>query len=90
MLLYRYWNPSWGDHFYTTNFNELGNGAQGWILERVECYVYSQQQAGTVPLYRYWNPTIGDHYYTTNFNELGYGANGYTFEWIECYVFPLN
>jgi Metallo-peptidase family M12/Repeat of unknown function (DUF5648) len=87
--LYRYWNPNvWGDHFYTTNFNELGNGAQGWSLEGVECYIYSQQQFGTVPLYRYWNSTIGDHFYTTTFHELGNGAPGYVYEKIEGYVLP--
>ena len=37
--LYRYWNPTIGDHFYTTDFRELRNGAQGWTIERVECYI---------------------------------------------------
>jgi Repeat of unknown function (DUF5648) len=37
--LYRYWNPSVGDHFYTTQFDELGFGAYGWSFEQVECYV---------------------------------------------------
>jgi subtilisin family serine protease len=85
--LYRYWNPSIGDHFYTTDFNELGYGASGWGFERIECHVYTQQAPGTVPLYRYWNPSIGDHFYTTDFNELGYGASGWSFERVECYVY---
>ena len=28
-----------GDHFYTTQFDELGFGQYGWTFERVECYV---------------------------------------------------
>ena len=39
--LYRYWNPTIGDHYYTTDFNELGNGAQGWSFERIECFITS-------------------------------------------------
>ncbi|HXU82354.1 MAG TPA: hypothetical protein VN914_13220, partial [Polyangia bacterium] len=27
------------DHFYTTNFGELGQGARGYRLEGVQCYV---------------------------------------------------
>jgi hypothetical protein len=84
--LYRYWNPGIGDHFYTTNWNELGAGKYGWRYEGIQCYVYLQQQQGTVPLYRYWNPGIGDHFYTTNWNELGAGKYGWRYEGIQCYV----
>ena len=37
--LYRYWDPTLTDHFYSNNFNELGFGAYGWSFEQVECYV---------------------------------------------------
>jgi subtilisin family serine protease len=86
--LYRYWDPTRTDHFYTTNFNEDGWASNGWEYGWIEGYVYPTQQAGTVPLYRYWNPQVGDHFYTTNFNELGNGAYGWTFEKVECYVYP--
>jgi hypothetical protein len=88
--LYRYWNGSLTDHFYTINFGTLGSGASGWNLEWIQCFVYSTQVAGTVPLYRYWNPSIGDHFYTTNFGTLGNGAFGWTFEWVECYVYSTQ
>jgi C1A family cysteine protease len=84
--LYRYWNPGIGDHFYTTNWNELGSGRYGWGYEGIQCYVSGQSQAGMVPLYRYWNPGIGDHFYTTNWNELGSGRYGWGYEGIQCYV----
>jgi endonuclease/exonuclease/phosphatase family metal-dependent hydrolase/archaellum component FlaG (FlaF/FlaG flagellin family) len=85
--LYRYFNASIGDHFYTTNWNELGNGAGGYVYEGVACYVFKQQTPGLVKLYRYLNNSIGDHYYTTNWNELGSGAGGYVYEGVACYVY---
>jgi hypothetical protein len=85
--LFRYWNPQGVDHFYTTDWNELGNGAHGWQFERIQCDVHSTQQPGTVPLYRYWNAQHADHFYTTDWNELGNGAHGWVFERIQCYVF---
>ena len=86
--LYRYWNPGIGDHFYTTNWGELGSGRYGWGYEGIQCHVLPQQRTGSVPLYRYWNPGIGDHFYTTNWGELGSGRYGWRYEGIQCYVFP--
>lgn len=86
--LYRYWNPGIGDHFYTTNWDELGFGASGWNLEGIQCRVHTQMGSGMVPLYRYWNSDIGDHFYTTNWGELGYGASGWYFESVQGYVYP--
>src|SRR5262249_27254446 len=90
LALYRYWNPTAGDHFYTTNWNELGFGRYGWNYESIQCYVYPGAVAGAVPLYRYWNPSVGDHFYTTNWNELGSGRYGWNYEGIQCYVFPAQ
>jgi len=90
VALYRYWNPGASDHFYTTNWNELGSGRYGWNFEGVQCYVYQTQAPGSVPLHRYWNPSIGDHFYTTNWAELGSGRYGWSYEGIQCYVFPTQ
>jgi len=86
--LQRYWNPAIADHFYTTDWNELGWGKYGWGYEGIQCYVFATQVPGSVPLYRYWNPGIGDHFYTTSWAELGGGAYGWGYEGIQCYVFP--
>jgi len=86
--LYRYWNSSTFDHFYTTSWAELGNGKYGYRWEETQCYVFATQQPGSVPLYRYWNSKLGDHFYTTNWAELGAGRAGYAYEGIQCYVFP--
>jgi hypothetical protein len=86
--LFRYWNPGNTDHFYTTNFNELGAGKYGWGYEGIQCYVIPQATPGAIPLYRYWNAQIADHFYTTNFGELGSGRYGWAYEGVQCYVYP--
>ena len=86
--LYRYWNQSNGDHFYTTDWNELGSGRHGWKYEHIQAYVHAAATPGALPLYRYWNTTVADHFYTTNWSELGSGAHGWVYERIQCYVFP--
>ncbi|MFP5260555.1 MAG: S8 family serine peptidase [Blastocatellia bacterium] len=85
---YRYYSPGVTDHFFTTNFNELGFGSLGYNFYWRECSIFSQQQSGSVALYRYYNSTTGDHFYTTDYNELGAGAQGYAYEWIQGYVYP--
>jgi hypothetical protein len=86
--LYRYWNAGIYNHYYTTNFNELGYGANGYVFEKVEGHVFGSQVAGTVPLKRYYCAENGDHFYTTNPNEPGAGLPCYHFERIEAYVYP--
>ncbi len=88
--LYRYWNSKICDHFYTTDWAELGNGKYGYRWEGTQCYVFAAQEPGSIPLYRYWNNSRGDHFYTTNWAELGAGRSGYVYERIQCYVFPAS
>jgi hypothetical protein len=85
--LFRYWNPAATDHFYTTNWSELGPGRFGWFLEGVQCFIFPQSAPNTVPLHRYWNPGIADHFYTTNWSELGGGRYGWGYEGIQGYVY---
>lgn len=84
--LHRYWNAQIPDHFYTTNWAELGGGGGAWQYEGIACYVHNQQDAGTVPLFRYWNSTLGDHFFTTDYSELGAGKFGWVYEGPGCYV----
>eukprot|EP01084_Bolivina_argentea_P148100 259003_1 len=76
-----------GDHFYTTNYNELGNGKSGYVSEGVACFVYENQVCKSSPLYRYYNSGNGngDHLYTTNYDELSAGGSGYVYEGIQGY-----
>lgn len=82
--LYRYFRS--GNHFYTTNFNELGNGANGHTFEGIQAYVYTSNASGRIPLYRYYNSSVNNHFYTTDFSHLGIGAGGYVLEGVIAYV----
>ena len=78
--VYRYAVPSIGDHFYTTDFSELGEGNTNFVREDKnanidEWYVHGKDPftSNLVTVFRYANLQNGDHHFTTNFNELGNG-----------------
>jgi hypothetical protein len=79
--LYRYWNNSGTDHFYTIT---QGN-YPGWVFEKIECYVLAFPQFDFVPFYRYWNGKKIDHFYTT----VSGNYSGYVYEGIEGYISPV-
>jgi hypothetical protein len=76
--LYRYWNNSIKDHFYTVTQGSY----PGWAYEQIECTVNTCQQGDWKPFYRYWNNSGKDHYYTTVLGTYP----GWSYEGIECYV----
>lgn len=82
--LYRYWNNSAGDHFYTTECNQplIGNNYE---YEGIQCYVPTSD-SGTIPLYRYWNESIKDHFYTTTKSA----PDNWEYEGIQCNVYPKD
>eukprot|EP00163_Fabomonas_tropica_P020417 TRINITY_DN3607_c0_g1_i2.p1 TRINITY_DN3607_c0_g1~~TRINITY_DN3607_c0_g1_i2.p1 ORF type:complete len:958 (+),score=374.42 TRINITY_DN3607_c0_g1_i2:382-3255(+) len=85
--VFRYWNPALRDHFYTTNYDLLGNGKHGWRYQGIQMYIFpTQVNNAVIPLYRYWNLKMGDHFYTTDFNDLGSGKDGYAFKGVLGYV----
>ncbi len=87
--LYRYYSAGQGDHFYTTNFNELGFGGLGYVIEGTMGSLVSAafSSCGATPLYRYYNGSIGDHFYTTSWSELGAGGSGWSYEGVQGYCF---
>lgn len=84
--LFRYLNGI--DHFYTTDWSEIGAGSGNYIVEGIQAKIFNSQANGTVPLYRYYNQSNSDHFYTINFSELGNGGYGYVSEGITGYVLP--
>ena len=96
--LYRYWKADVGDHFYTTNWHEIGTtipgraGRHGYVSEGITGYCFPHAVAGTVPLYRYWKVPTSDHFYTTHAGEISttipghVGKHGYTSEGVACHV----
>lgn len=65
--MYRLYNRSTGEHFYTANDTERDKlTASGWKYEGIGWYA---PQTSSTPVYRMYNPGSGDHHYTTNVNE---------------------
>ncbi len=85
--LFRYFNGTFGDHFYTITRNDERLAAFGYRYEGVQCQVHALPAPGAVPLYRHYHSTTGDHFYTTTPNEPALVNTGYTPEGIACYVF---
>ena len=67
--VYRYYNSTNGDHFYTI---DNVSTYTGYATEGVAFYAYDPQVAqpnGTASMYRFYNSSTGDHFYTTSENE---------------------
>lgn len=79
---YRSYNPSLGDHFYTTSWDEAH--VPGYNYEGISSYIYSSQISGTTPLYRSYGISTGDHFYTTSWTEAN--TPGYIYEKVAGYV----
>jgi hypothetical protein len=90
--IYRYFQNN-KTHFFTNNFNEIGNGGQHGKYEWITGYVYKDPTAGAVPIYRY--NANGMHWYTTTFQGQsfviggGFSKKTYVYESILGYL-PQN
>ena len=87
--LYRLWNGTVGDHFYTTSSAEVNSVENsGYVYEGVAAYVFPTQASGFVPLYRYYNSTVGDHFYIIGSANTNPAPSffGYVYEGIAAYV----
>jgi hypothetical protein len=88
--LYRLYNPSTGDHFYTTDGDEMFIAqSHGYVYEWIEASVVkpSANVAGYTALYRLYNADTGDHLYTTSLAEADYAESvGYVSEGVACKV----
>lgn len=83
--VFRYYSRNvWRDHFYTTYFNEVGNGSNSdYIFEGIGFFAFPNQEANTVPVYRWYNSGDGDHFYTTSTEESSGASEGIAF-----YAYP--
>jgi hypothetical protein len=64
--LYRYLNARANRHYYTTNFQEMGNGINGWVLQGKMCHVHDKHVSGTHAWYKFVNKGTYDRLYTKN------------------------
>lgn len=79
----RYYRSGTPNHFYTTNPNELGAGASGYVFESPGAgYLHNVQVNGTVPLYRWYRGNTGQHFYTVSPVNIP----GYNYESVAGYV----
>ena len=82
--LYRYWQASVSDHFYTIDPNEIGTtipggvGKDDYTSQGIQCLIYRYQVQNSVPLYRCWQSSVSDHFYTTNADEITTTTPGQT------------
>jgi hypothetical protein len=68
--VYRFYNTTNGDHFYTRSETEknklVTNRNSGYQYENIAFYTNPIQIGDTVPVYRFYNLVNGDHFYTIN------------------------
>jgi RHS repeat-associated protein len=82
--LHRAYSPTFHDHFYTANINEIKIDSANYNYEKIEAYIYNKQAPGTVSLNRFYNSSTKKHYYSTNTSV----PSGYSQEPSPGYVYP--
>jgi hypothetical protein len=91
--LFRLYNPTSADHFYTTDPAERDSAkaSSGYVDEGTACWVAATKSLGTSSFFRLFNPQSGDHFYTKSASEraLAVFQSGYTDEGIACEV-PIS
>jgi carbonic anhydrase len=88
--VHRFFDPITGDHFYTTNPDEVKNipsYQNEGIGFNTPINVPNQLYSDVLPVYRFYNSSTGDHFYTaseqekdaviTNLNDYQYEGIGY-------------
>lgn len=78
--LYRWYNPSIGDHYYSTEKNGGRKNLKGYVFGGAIGNIATIRLPGTRELYRWYNPETGRHYFTTDGAGEGVGRKGYRFE----------
>ncbi|KAF8205401.1 hypothetical protein K438DRAFT_1757372 [Mycena galopus ATCC 62051] len=86
--LYRLNNVVLQDHFYTTNWTEVGEfNATGYTYEGIAAWVYTDAICGSHPLFRLFNPAEEDHFYTTSGPEVQvFLSQGYQSQGVAAFV----
>ena len=72
--VYRFYNDTTKDHFFTSSNEEkaaieqsLRSGKDQYVYEGIAWYAYN---GGSCPVYRFFDETNFNHYYTANENEM--------------------
>lgn len=89
--LYRWYTAAGnGIHFYTVDPNGESAAANGYVFDKIQCYVPDGPGANTLAAYRFYQARSGDHFFTTDpTGELALQGN-YVAEGIAFYVFNIG
>lgn len=91
--IYRYFNARTADHFYTTNWSELGAGRGGYVFEGFAGYAptsnsWTNSYYGLIPVKRYYQLYNGRHYYYVDcLGDGNCGVPGLVYEGVAWYAF---
>lgn len=83
---FRWFNPTKGDHFYSSDPAGGGKPLAGYLLEGSIGNIATFRLAGTRELYRWYNKASGRHFYTTDQGGEGFVKKGYRFDGIAGFV----
>ena len=86
-MMLRYRHPGTGDHVIARGFGEMGEGADGYVLDKPLGMIFTKKAKDTVPLYRYFHAGNNDTYYTTTFDGLAWGKAGWAYQGIAGWVY---
>ncbi|KAJ7468174.1 hypothetical protein FB451DRAFT_1258443 [Mycena latifolia] len=76
--LYRCYNPTGLDHYYTTSANNVNLHNSVWPFQEVAAMVFVDAEESTVPFYHVYSNAVIDNYYTTSMTEVEAALkNGY-------------
>lgn len=84
--LYRWYNPSIGDHYYAAERSGGRKNLSGYLFEGPIGNIATIRLPGTRELYRWFNPATSRHFFTTDSAGEGQGKRGYRFEGIVGFV----
>ncbi|MGE5855296.1 MAG: hypothetical protein ACM34C_01935 [Syntrophaceae bacterium] len=78
--LYRWYNPTIGDHYYAAERSGGRKNLAGYLFEGAIGNIATIRLPGTKELYRWFNPATNRHFFTTDAAGEGQGKRGYRFE----------
>ncbi len=84
--LYRWYNPSIGDHYYAAERSGGRKNLAGYLFEGPIGNIATIRLPATRELYRWFNPATAHHFFTTDAGGEGMGRKGYKFEGIVGFV----
>jgi hypothetical protein len=84
--LYRWYNPSIGDHYYAAERSGGRKNLAGYLFEGPIGNIATIRLPGTRELYRWFNAATNRHFFTTDSAGEGHGKRGYRFEGIVGFV----